>query len=60
MSQTFESLILEIQHAIINAQTPTALTSALHDAVSKAEAYEDEWISSLYEQSEDGFKDFIY
>lgn len=60
MSQTFESLILEIQHAIINAETPTALTTALSDALKKAEDYEDEWINDLYEQSEDGFKDFIY
>jgi len=60
MSQSFESLLLEIEHAIKNAETPSALTSALYAATKKAEEYEDEWINSLYEQSEDGFKDFIY
>lgn len=60
MTQTFESLLLDIEHAIKNAETPSALTTALYDAVKRAEDYEDEWINSLYEQSEDGFTDFIY
>jgi len=60
MSQTFESLLLEIQESLSLLASPTDLTLVLSNALQKAEAYEEEWINELYERSEDNFKDFIY
>ena len=60
MTQTFESLILDIRHAIEQSETPSALTSALYDAVKRAEDYEEEWINDMYKNSEDGFTNYIY
>jgi hypothetical protein len=60
MSQTFESLMLEIQESLSLVSSPTDLTLALSNALQKAEAYEEEWINDLYERSEDPFRDFIY
>ena len=60
MTQTFESLILDIRHAIEQSETPSALTTALYDAVKRAEDYEEEWINDMYENSEDGFTNYIY
>jgi len=60
MSQTFESLMLEIQESLSLVSSPTDLTLALSNALQKAENYEEEWINDLYERSEDPFRDFIY
>ena len=60
MTQTFESLLVEIQDSLTRVASPTDLTLALSNALQKAEAYEEEWINDLYERSEDNFKDFIY
>jgi ribonucleotide reductase beta subunit family protein with ferritin-like domain len=60
MTQTFESLILDIRHAIEQSLTPSELTTALYDAVKRAEDYEEEWINDMYENSEDGFTNYIY
>lgn len=60
MSQTFESLMLEIQESLSLVASPTDLTLALSNALQKAETYEEEWINDLYERSDDYFKDFIY
>lgn len=60
MSQTFESLLLEINESLSLVSSPTDLTLALSNALQKAEAYEEEWINDLYEHSDDNFKDFIY
>jgi hypothetical protein len=57
---TFEQLVLNIQERIINESTnPTALVSILQDALKQAEDYEENWVASLYEQSE-GFDPYIY
>lgn len=60
MSQTFESLLLEINESLSLVSSPTHLTLALSNALQKAETFEEEWINELYERSEDNFKDFIY
>jgi hypothetical protein len=60
MSQTFESLLVEIQDSLTRVASPTDLTLALSNALQKAENYEEEWINDLYENSEDPFRDFIY
>jgi len=60
MTQTFESLILDIRHAIEQSNTPSELTTALYDAVKRAEDYEEEWYKDMYENSEDGFTNYIY
>jgi hypothetical protein len=59
MSQTFESLLLEIRDSIEQSMTPSQLTSTLMSALKKAEEFEEEWINELYENS-DGFESFIY
>ena len=60
MTQTFESLLVEIQDSLTRVASPTDLTLALSNALHKAETFEEEWINDLYERSEDNFKDFIY
>ncbi len=60
MTQTFESLLVEIQDSLTRVASPTDLTLVISDALQKAEAYEEEWINDLYERSEDNFRDFIY
>ncbi len=59
MSQTFESLLLEVRDSIEQSMTPSQLTSTLISALKKAEELEEEWINELYENS-DGFESFIY
>lgn len=60
MTQSFGSLLVEIQDSLNRVASPTDLTLALSNALQKAENYEEEWINDLYEKSEDPFKDFIY
>jgi hypothetical protein len=59
MSQTFESLLLEVRDSIEQSMTPSQLTSTLMMALKKAEELEEEWINELYENN-DGFQSFIY
>ncbi len=59
MSQTFESLLLEVRDSIEQSLTPSQLTSTLMSALKKAEEFEEEWINELYENN-DGFESFIY
>ena len=59
MSQSFESLLLEIRDSIEQSLSPSQLTSTLMSALKKAEEFEEEWINELYESS-DGFESFIY
>ncbi len=60
MTQTFQSLLLDIIHNVNQSVTPSELTTALYDAIKRAEEYEEEWINSLYENSCDGYESFIY
>ena len=61
MTQSFESLLLDIIHNVNQSATPSELTTALYDAIKRAEDYEEEWINSLYENSSsDGYESFIY
>jgi len=60
MTQTFTSLLLDIRHSVEQSLTPTQLTSALADALKKAEEFEEEWINEMYENSDDRFTDYIY
>ena len=59
MTQTFESLLLEIRDSIEQSLTPSQLTSNLMSALKKAEDFEQEWMNSLYESS-DGYESYIY
>ena len=59
MSQSFESLLLEVRDSIEQSMSPSQLTSTLMSALKKAEEFEEEWINELYESS-DGFESFIY
>jgi hypothetical protein len=59
MSQTFESLLLEVRDSIEQSMSPSQLTSTLMSALKKAEELEEEWINELYENN-DGFQSFIY
>jgi len=59
MSQSFESLLLEVRDSIEQSMSPSQLTSTLMSALKKAEEFEEEWINELYENS-DGFESFIY
>jgi hypothetical protein len=59
MSQSFESLLLEVRDSIEQSMTPSQLTSTLMMALKKAEEFEEEWINELYENN-DGFQSFIY
>jgi hypothetical protein len=59
MSQSFESLLLEVRDSIEQSMTPSQLTSTLMMALKKAEELEEEWINELYENN-DGFQSFIY
>ena len=59
MSQSFESLLLEIRDSIEQSMTPSQLTSTLMMALKKAEELEEQWINELYENN-DGFQSFIY
>jgi len=59
MSQSFESLLLEVRDSIEQSLTPSQLTSTLMMALKKAEELEEEWINELYENN-DGFQSFIY
>ncbi len=59
MSQSFESLLLEIRDSIEQSLTPAQLTSTLMSALKKAEDFEQEWMNSLYE-SNDGYESYIY
>ena len=59
MSQSFESLLLEIRDSVEQSLTPSQLTSTLMSALKKAEDFEQEWMNSLYE-SNDGYESYIY
>ena len=59
MSQSFETLLLEVRDSIEQSMTPSQLTSTLMMALKKAEEFEEEWINELYENN-DGFQSFIY
>jgi hypothetical protein len=59
MSQSFETLLLEIRDSIEQSMTPSQLTSTLMMALKRAEEFEEEWINELYENN-DGFQSFIY
>jgi hypothetical protein len=59
MSQSFESLLLEVRDSIEQSLSPSQLTSTLMSALKKAEEFEEEWINELYENN-DGFESFIY
>lgn len=59
MSQSFESLLLEVRDSIEQSLSPSQLTSTLMSALKKAEEFEEEWINELYENS-DGYESFIY
>jgi hypothetical protein len=59
MSQSFETLLLEVRDSIEQSMTPSQLTSTLMMALKKAEELEEEWINELYENN-DGFQSFIY
>jgi hypothetical protein len=59
MSQSFESLLLEVRDSIEQSLSPSQLTSNLMSALNKAEEFEEEWINELYENN-DGFESFIY
>lgn len=59
MSQSFESLKLEIEHNVRQSLTPSELTSVLKTMLQKAEVYEEQWFNDLYE-SPDGYESFIY
>jgi hypothetical protein len=59
MSQSFETLLLEVRDSIEQSMTPSQLTSTLMTALKKAEEFEEEWINELYENN-DGFQSFIY
>jgi hypothetical protein len=59
MTQSFESLLLEVRDSIEQSMTPSQLTSTLMMALKKAEELEEEWINELYENN-DGFQSFIY
>jgi hypothetical protein len=59
MSQSFESLLLEIRDSIEQSLTPSQLTSTLMMALKKAEEFEHQWINELYE-SNDGYESYIY
>ncbi len=58
MSQSFESLLLEIRDSIEQSLSPSQLTSTLTSALKKAEELEEEWINELYE-SNDGYESYI-
>lgn len=59
MSQSFESLLLEIRDSIEQSLSPSQLTSTLMSALKKAEDFEQEWMNELYE-SNDGYESYIY
>jgi hypothetical protein len=59
MSQSFETLLLEVRDSIEQSMTPSQLTSTLMMALKRAEEFEEEWINELYENN-DGFQSFIY
>ena len=59
MSQSFESLVLEIRNSIDYSLSPSQLTSNLMSALKKAEEFEQEWKNELYESS-DGYESYIY
>jgi hypothetical protein len=59
MSQSFETLLLEVRDSIEQSITPSQLTSTLMMALKRAEEFEEEWINELYENN-DGFQSFIY
>jgi hypothetical protein len=59
MSQSFETLLLEVRDSIEQSMTPSQLTSTLTMALKRAEEFEEEWINELYENN-DGFESFIY
>jgi hypothetical protein len=58
MTQTFESLVVDIKESIEQCSSPSALTSKLMYALKKAEEFEEEWINELYES--DCFDAYIY
>ena len=45
MSQSFESLLLEIRDSVEQSLSPSQLTSTLMSALKKAEDFEQEWIN---------------
>lgn len=59
MSQSFETLLLEVRDSIEQSMTPSQLISTLMMALKRAEEFEEEWINELYENN-DGFQSFIY
>jgi len=53
MNQSFDSVVLGIIETItIQSHTPSSLVTALQESLQKAELYENEWFTDLYESQD--------